>query len=467
MTSRKLSRREFLGMASAAAAGVVFAGCTPGSPDKVAPTIRPTFGMDPTQLDTTWPIKRVVYVMLENRSFDNMFGAFPGVEGTSMGVAFGDEKPLIPCPDWLPGDIPHDLSAHLKNENGGAQDGFAIGAFGDPYAYSQFSERDIPAYWKWAREYAICDHFFASQAGPSFANHLWFVAGSAGGAIENPENIKVRREPGGKQFKSWGCDAYGPDVFVFVQDEHGHITKHDTCFRLPNMGEKLSERDIDWAFYSAKRTQPGYIWQAYSAIESVYHNEELWSEHIWPVDDLMRDVHAGALPSVTWVTPRFQLSDHPPYSTRFAHNWVVDLVNGIMDSDMWEHTAIFLTWDEWGGFYDHVPIPKLPNDPWNLGFRVPTLVISPYARRGAIYDEDVEFTAPLRFIADNWGIDPFTHRMSTSPNMEALFDFTRKPRKNPAYGDKVNTTTKDAFDFPENYGGWDPGTTPMPPAIGS
>jgi phospholipase C len=145
---------------------------------------------------------------------------------------------------------------------------------------------------------------------------------------------------------------------------------------------------------------------------------------------------------------------------------VVELVNGIMDSDMWEHTAIFITWDEWGGFYDHVKIPKLQDGPWNLGFRVPTLVISPYAQRGAIYDEDVEFTAPLRFVAENWGIDPFTHRMSISPNMESVFDFTRNPRR-PEHGDKVDTTTKDAFDFPENYGGWDPGTTPMPPAIGS
>ena len=464
MTSRKLSRREFLGMASAAAAGVVFAGCTPGSPDIVVPSPRkPTFGVDPTTLDTTWPIKRVVYLMLENRSFDNMFGRFPGAEGTTTGLAFGEPRDLIPCPDWLPGDIPHDLSAHLKNENRGAQDGFAIGAFGDPYAYSQFSQQDIPAYWEWGKEYAICDHFFGSQRGPSYPNHLWFIAGWGGGTIDNPENIKVRRE-GGKQFKSWGCDAYGPDVYVFVQDENGFITKHDTCFRMPTMGEKLSERDIDWAYYSANPDQPGYIWQAYSAIEHIYHDEELWNAHIWPVDDIMRDIEANALPPVTWVTPRFQLSDHPPYSTRYAHNWVRQLVNGIMRSEMWKHTAIFITWDEWGGFYDHVPIPQI--DEWHMGFRVPTLVISPYTQRGVIFDEVAEFTAPLRFIADNWGIDPFTHRMARISNMEGLFDFTQKPRR-PVKAPRAEPTTKDAFDFPESYGGWPEGTSPMPPAIAS
>jgi phospholipase C len=463
VSGEPISRRRFLGLASAAAAGVVFAGCTPGKPDIVSPTIRPTFGLDPTSLDTRWPIKRVVYLMLENRSFDNVFGRFPGVEGTTSGISLGEEVPLRRCPDWLPGDLPHDLASHLKQMNGGSQDNFGIGAFGPQYAYSQFFPQDIPAYWEWATEYVVCDRFFASQAGPSFANHLWFVSGTAGGAIENPENIEVRKE-GKRQFKSWGCDAHGEDVFVFVQDENGFITKHDTCFRIPSMGEKLSERDIDWAFYSATPYQPGYIWQAYTAIEGVFHNRQMWDEHIWPVDDIVRDIRGNALPSVTWITPRFQLSDHPPFSTRFAHNWVRELVHGIMDSDMWEHTAIFITWDEWGGFYDHVEIPTLQDDPWGLGFRVPTLIISPYAQRGAIYDEVVEFTAPLRFIADNWGIDPFTHRLSISPNLEDVFDFDRKPRA-PARGPRAEPTTRDAFDFPEDYAGWDPEITPMPPAI--
>jgi phospholipase C len=462
MPPDKLTRRQFLGLASAAAAGLVFAGCTRGKPDIVPPTPRPTLGLDPTKLDTRWPIKRVVYVMMENRSFDNMFGRFPGADGSTTGVNLGQEVPLRRCPDWLPGDLPHDLASHLKQENGGAQDGFAIGAFGPQYAYSQFWPQDIPAYWRWAKEFVLCDRFFASQAGPSYPNHLWAVAGAAGGTIDNPENIEVRQLEDG-QFKSWGCDAYGEDVFVFVQDERGFVTKHDTCFRLPSMGEKLSERNIDWAFYSSSPNQPGYIWQAYSAIEGVFHTD-LWDEHIWSVDDLLRDIEAAALPPVTWVTPHFQLSDHPPYSTRYAHNWVVELVNGIMRSEMWDHTAIFLTWDEWGGFYDHVPIPKM--DPWEMGFRVPALVISPFARRGAIYDEVVEFTAPLRFIADNWGVEPFTHRMGISRNFEAVFDFDAKPRA-PVPGTTVHPTTTDPYDFPEHYGGWDPGTSPMPPAIGS
>ena len=101
-----------------------------------------------------------------------------------------------------------------------------------------------------------------------------------------------------------------------------------------------------------------------------------------------------------------------------------------------------------------------------MGFRVPTLVISPYTRRGVIFDEVAEFTAPLRFIAENWGIDPFTHRMARITNMEGLFDFGQKPRR-PVFGARARPTTKDAFDFPESYGGWPEGTSPMPPAIAS
>ena len=450
---------------AAAAAGVFLASCT-GSKLSTSPTPRPTYGLDPTKVDTRWPIKRVVYINLENRSFDHMFGKFPGANGVTVGVRDGAEVPLVAAPEWLPGDIPHDLTAWLESLNGGRMDGFALGTFGPYYSYSQFDEADIPAYWHWAREYVLSDNFFASAAGPSYANHLWWIAGSAGGVIDNPENIEVKRTPdpnGGEplQFKSWGCDAYGEDVFVLVRDEVGNVTKHGTCFRLRSYGEELSERDIDWASYSADPYQAGYIWQGYSAIDGVFHNKELWDEHIWPVDDLFRDIEANALPSVTWVTPRFQLSDHPPFSTKHAHNWIVDIVNRIMESAMWDHTAIFITWDEWGGLYDHVEPPRL--DAWDVGFRVPLLMISPYARRGLIDTEVGDFTAPLRFVADNWDLPYLSERVRKMHGFEHVFDFGKPPRK-PSPGSKVRATNK-FYDFPMDYEGWPEGIEPLEPKI--
>jgi phospholipase C len=443
-----LTRRGFLkGSAMAVAGGVLFS-CTGG---RVVPRLG-----DPTpEIDTATPIKRVLYIMLENRSFNTMFGTFPGVEGTTVGLEYGKEKPLIRCPEWLPGDIPHDRAAHLNSVNGDKMDGFGNGEFGSTYAYSIFDEDQIPNYWTWAREYALSDHFFASVGGPSYPNHYYFIAGQSGGVLDNPENIETRVTDG-KRFKSWGCDALGDDVFVFVKDDAGNLTKRDTCFNYRTVGEQLTEVGVDWAYYSAPPGQVGYFWNAYNGIGNVFHSD-LWDQHMRPIDRIVNDIESERLPAVTWVTPRFELSDHPPYSTGHAHNWVSEIVNAVMRSPMWEHTAIFLTWDEWGGFYDPVLPPVV--DDLGLGVRVPLLTISPYTERGVIDTEVGEFSTPLRFIADNWGLPYLTPRIENTHSFEHVFDFKKAPRE-PVFGRKSAPTYGGAFAFPEGFEGWQPGTVP-------
>ena len=183
---------------------------------------------------------------------------------------------------------------------------------------------------------------------------------------------------------------------------------------------------MSWAFYAAQPGQSGYFWNALNGIEGVFHTDLWRPERIRSVDRLPEDIRAGRLPSVTWVTPRFELSDHPPESTCFAHNWLTDVVNAVMESDDWEHTAIFLTWDEWGGFYDHVPPPTV--DDLGFGFRVPMLVISPYARKGYVDDAEGEFSSPLRFVSDNWGLPYLTERIERTHNFEHAFAFGKNPR---------------------------------------
>ncbi len=445
-----VSRRKFLqGSAMAVAGGVLFS-CTGG---KVIPRVSPAT----TGIDTRWPIKRVLYVMMENRSFDNLFGRFPGVNGTTTGVKWGEETKLIRCPDWLPGDLPHDRAAALNCLNDGKLDGFAGGVYGDPWSYSQFQEGQLPNYWSWAKEYALSDNFFASALGPSYPNHFFFVAGQSGGVIDNPENIEVELGPNDYRFKSWGCDAIGDDVFVLVKDDQGNLTKHNTCFRFKTVGEQLTEIGVDWRYYASVPGQVGYFWNAYNGIEGVFHTD-LWQEHAAnSVDRLVHDIEADELPAVTWVTPHFALSDHPPASSAFAHNWLTDVVNAVMRSDMWEHTAIFITWDEWGGFYDSVMPPVL--DETGLGFRVPLLTISPYARRGLIDDEVGEFSTPLRFISDNWGLDYLTPRIANTHNFEHVFDFAAGPRAPVVSTDRAQTFG-DAFEYPDEYPGWPEGTVP-------
>jgi phospholipase C len=446
-----VSRRRFLTKSAMAVAGGVLFACTGG---RRIPAVD-----DPTPtIETRWPIKRVIYLMLENRSFNNLFGRFPGVTGTTTGVLDGEEKRLIRCPEWLPGDLPHDQAAHRFCVNGGAMDGFGTGTYGAEYGYSVFEEDQIPNYWHWAREYAISDNFFASAAGPSYPNHFFFIAGTSGGAIDNPENIRTRPLEEGETFKSWGCDAVGDEAFVLVSDRHGNVTKHGTCFTFRTVGEQLTEAGLDWAYYSAVPGQPGYFWNAYNGVGNVFHSD-LWHEHVRPVDRILDDIDSGALPAVTWITPRFQLSDHPPFSSGHAHNWVTSIVNRVMRSDMWEHTAIFLTWDEWGGFYDPVLPPQV--DHVGFGIRVPLLTIAPYVRRGVIDDEVGEFSTPLRFISDNWGLDPLTDRIRDAHNFEHVFEFGRKPRA-PELGTERAPTFGSAFGWPaETYPGWLPGTTPV------
>ena len=322
------SRRRFLRGSGLALAGATMYACTGGG--RKDPIVTPTTSASVVAQETRWPIKRVVYLMMENRSFDNLFGRFPGANGTTVGLKLGQEVPLTDCPHWLPGDIPHDRAAHLNDVNGGAYDGFANGKYGDPWAYTQFDGHDVPNYWQMAKDYVLCDNFFASVGGPSYPNHFFFVAGSSGGTLDNPENILTRDDGNGKRFKSWGCDAVGDDVFVLVKDEKGNLTKHDSCFDFPTVPEQLESAGVSWSYYSASPHQSGYFWNALNGVAGVYHTD-LWREEtIRPVDRLVRDIKADALPSVSWVTPRFELSDHPPESTCFTHNWITDVVNALI-----------------------------------------------------------------------------------------------------------------------------------------
>jgi phospholipase C len=465
---RPVSRRRFLERSALAMAGGVLFSCTGGS---VIPRVSPS-SSPAMRADTQWPIKHVIYLMLENRSFDNLFGRFPGVNGTTVGNMLGVEKPLLSCPDWLPGDLPHDRGSAVAEYAEGRLDNFGLALYGDPWAYTQFRGPEIPAYWHYAREYAISDHFFSSVLGPSLPNHYFFIAGTSGGVVDNPENIGTREfpatvgQPGGGHFKSWGCDAVdqgAENVYVEQVDKHGNETKHGPCFDFPTVGGQLTRAGLDWRYYAPLPGYLGYFWNAYNGIDEVFHSD-LFNEHAQHnIDDLVGDIQANDLPPVTWAVPHFQLSDHPPSSSSFAHNWVMDVVNALMASDLWESSALFLTWDEWGGFYDHVPPPQI--DQTGLGIRVPLVTISPYARRGLIDDELGEFTTPLRFIADNWGLPHLTPRIAKTHNMEHIFDFKHKPRA-PVPAPRRAETFGSPWEYPSNFPDWPPGTVPVTAPFG-
>ncbi len=285
-------------------------------------------------------------------------------------------------------DIRHCYDCALQAWNEGKMDGFAtISETADEFAYTQFRPQDLPNYWHWASSYVLGDNFFASAQGPSFPNHLYTIAAQSGGTHENVyqdiDELRERHRDTGL-FKAWGCDSM-EDSYAVVVDSEGVKKKVPPCFDFLTEGDLLSEAEIPWAYYAATQYQNGYLWSAYDAIRHVRENEAYWQTHIFPVDGFAEQARAGLLPPVTWVTPRFELSEHPEYSMCHGENWTTEIVNAVMESPDWDSTAIFITWDDYGGFYDHVPPPQV--DDFGFGIRVPLLVISPYAKQGFVSHE--------------------------------------------------------------------------------
>ncbi len=389
------------------------------------------FGDHPDPVDagtfhTRWPIKHVIFLIKENRTFDHLFGRFPGANGVTFGFDHGERRPLTPATDgWIDEDIKHCYRCSLAAWDGGRMDGFNQSAAADRNAYTQFRPENAPNYWRLAKRYVLSDNFFAAAMGPSFPNHLFTIAAQSGGTHDNPtmslQKIRERHAATGQR-KSWGCDSV-EGSYVEVTSSEGVVEKVPPCFDFLTEGDLLDRAGIPWAYYSATNYQNGYLWSAYDAVEHYRDNREKWKQHMFPVDHLVEDIAADRLPPVTWVTPRFELSDHPEYSFCHGENWTSEVVNALMESPMWKDTALFVTWDDYGGFYDHAPPPQV--DGFGFGIRVPLLVISPYAKRGYVDHQLGEFSSVLRFIEDNWGLSQLTHRDRDAINLSYVFDFAQ------------------------------------------
>jgi len=375
---------------------------------------------------TRWPIKHVIFIIKENRSFDQLFGRFPGVNGARFGYENGTRARIKPASDQRAYDVPHCRACAISALNNANMDGFGIQNHG-AYAYTQMRPSGEPNYWEWSKRYVLADNFFASALGPSFPNHLYTIAAQSGGAFNNPRqdfNAMLTAAQNGT-VKSWGCDISQP-AYVQAFDTEGDETQIQPCFNFETEGDLLRSAGIPWTYYAAAPNQLGYMWSAYSAISRYRDNPTMWARYIRPVDDIVRDVKRNRLPPVTWITPRFADSEHPDYNFCYGENWTTSIVDAVMRSPIWKNTAIFITWDEYGGFYDHVPPQQL--DQLGLGIRVPLLVISPYANQGQVFHEQSEFSSVLRFIEDNWGLTQLTQRDANTTNIADAFSFSSPPR---------------------------------------
>jgi phospholipase C len=410
-----------------------------------------------------FPIKHVIFLVKENRTFDNYFGKFPGANGATSGTIHdGTVVVLGPMPDRVSPDIGHSWNAALTAYDHGRMDGFDLIAGarvnGELHNYVQATQEDIPNYWSLAEQFTLSDNFFSSLHGPSYPNHLYTIAAQSGGAMNNPNQktpngvpaplVPPRQQPGVPGLEprnvppiasgtAWGCDN-DPTSTVQVLDQEGTIERIYPCLDFQTMGDELSAAHVSWKMYAPTEGSSGYIWSVYDAIRHI-RAEHAWQRHIVPVDQFAIDAAGGSLPAVSWISTPSVVSEHPPSSTCVGENWTVGLLQALASGRDWRSSAVFITWDDFGGFYDHVPPQQV--DQYGLGFRVPLLVVSPYARSGYIDHAQAEFSSVLKFIEADFGVANLTDRDLNTTDLTQLFDFRQSARPAPELQQRTCTST--------------------------
>ncbi len=368
---------------------------------------------------STTPIQHIVFFVKENRSFDSMFGTYPGANGATTYTNYnGTQYTLYHQPDQLKGDISHSYASALKAYDNGKMDKFlsipGSSQLGINASISQLYQSDIPNYWTYAQNFALEDNFFSTEMGPSFPNHLFTIAGEDGNAADTPHN-------GG-----WGCDSKA-GATVETVDQNGVIKNVFPCFDFMTLGDILDQHGISWKYYAPPRGNAGYIWSTYDAINHIRNGSD-WTNNVVDYKQFATDAASGNLPAVSWLVQPGNVSDHPPYSICAGENWSVQEINAVMNNaSLWAHTAIILTWDDWGGFYDHVVPPRGPNPHIEYGERVPALIISPYARAGFIDNTFNSFPSMLKFVEDTFSLPSLTSLDGQSNDLFSAFNFNQTP----------------------------------------
>ena len=370
-------------------------------------------------------IQHIVFLIKENRSFDMYFGAFPGADGaTTATISTGERMTLRHALDRMPRDIGHDWEDARTAMHGGAMDRFDMirgNKRGDMLSLTQYLRSDIPNYWSYAEHFALADRMFSSLAGPSFPNHLYTVAAQSAGAVNNPNSF------------AWGCDADAA-TRVDVMSPTGAFSRQYPCFDVTTVADRLEAAGVSWGYYAPQAGQHGYIWSVLDAIRHIRMGP-LWNSRVFPESRFVADAASNSLPAVSWLIPDFTDSEHPSVdafagttmnvSACAGENWTVKQINAIMQGPNWATTAIVLTWDDFGGFYDHVPPPGV--DTLGLGPRVPLIVISPYAKEGIVSHTTYEFGSVLQLIENRYDLKALSQRDVEANSLLDMFDFSQSP----------------------------------------
>jgi phospholipase C len=376
-------------------------------------------------------ITHVVYIVQENRSFDNLFQGYPGADTVPSGKnSEGQTVKLQPYSLGTAYLIDHSAQAMFAACDGTGtlpgtdcrMDGFDNeGSSGGPPnpEYVYVPHKESKPYFDMAHEWVLADEMFQSQLDESFVAHQYVIAAQANWSVNLPTN-------------TWGCGGPPGDVVsTITKDRNPNGPRIAPCYDYQTLGDELDKAHLSWRFYASAygsaSSGDGAHWSGYQAVRHIYDGPDWKKDVISPNWQFITDVRAGKLANFTWITPVCADSDHVGCGGGYGPSWVAALVNTVGKSTFWNSTAIFVQWDDWGGLYDHVPPPYLDRD--SLGFRVPLLVISPFAKQDYVSHVQYETASVLRFAEDLWGLSQLAaaDRRATSPAGDC-FDFSQAPR---------------------------------------
>ncbi|HEX9385577.1 MAG TPA: alkaline phosphatase family protein [Anaerolineales bacterium] len=358
-------------------------------------------------------IQHFVVLMQENHTFDNYFGTYPGANGIPAGTCIPVDpfdKTNTECVepfhigDRPIDDLDHSLSTFKLQYNDGKMNGFlyALNQRNQNGAMSMgyYDDRDLPYYWNLADEYVLFDHFFSSDHGGSFANHMYWVSAQPGG-----DNVSE--------------NGYADVATIF---------------------DRLEERGVSWKFY-VQNYDPQINYRSLSQISGNRASQVIWvpllnmdrflddpklSSHIVDLNEYFVDLENGTLPEVAYIAPS-GASEHPPGSIRSGQKFVKSLIQALVRSTSWDSSAFLLLYDDWGGWYDHVKPPQVDEN--GYGMRVPGLLVSSYAKQGYIDSTLLDFTSVMKFIEENWDLEPLAARDAQAKSFMSAFDFSTSPRE--------------------------------------
>ncbi len=361
------------------------------------------------------PIHHFITEMQENHTFDNYFGTYPGADGTPPGTCVPVHPHVSPTPCVRPfhitgalSDPNHESNAAVATYDGGKMDG-VVSAENNRHqdgalSLGYYDGSDVPFSWNAADRYVLFDHFFSSEMGPSDMNHVYWVAA-------------------------------GP-----ANDAAGLYGLPPSGIQATTIFDELQSSGVSWKFYVENYDPSVNFWTKAALAPATASSQLLWcplldiqrfvddpalASHIVNLNQYYKDLQDGTLPEVAYIIPSGN-SEHPPTSLTAGQRFQHGLVTALMASSAWDSSAFMVSYDDWGGWYDHVPPPK--RDAYGDGFRVPAYLISPYARRHYIDHTQLDFTSILNFIEQNWRVPPLTGLDATAGSIMGAFDFSKPPR---------------------------------------